>query len=178
MLFLTSCSNEESIVENTNQLIFEKLGKEYVKSSKSKLIPAEDVLVSIWKNDANGENFLLVATDVNDNDLHYLAEYDYSTGQIFVYDHILDEEFRFDFDTEFFAKISDDQMLEEILNSNFEKSDRVKFWGWTCGPTFSLEIDGSNEMRTCCYRIMGLKNHCDQYSAGDLPGRNPTIQDQ
>lgn len=52
-----------------------------------------------------------------------------------------------------------------------------RFWGCSCGAEYEL-VRGSNvNYRTCCYRIMGLKNGCDIYGSTDLPGNDPKILD-
>lgn len=43
-----------------------------------------------------------------------------------------------------------------------------RFWGWACGHA----VDG---YRHCCYYALGLSSVCDDYSTGNLPGKNPKL---
>ena len=97
--------------------------------------------------------------------------------KISVFDEILSENFEFELGSNSFQEMSDSEILDRIKSKGFQKGDGNKFWGWTCGPAYTLSLNEGNEIRTCCYRIMGLKNHCDEYPADDLPGTNPKLLD-
>lgn len=77
------------------------------------------------------------------------------------------------------SNLENDDILSLMSNDLFAKSDRPKFWGWTCGPVITLSLTASADdgFRTCCYRVLGAVATCGQYDPDDLPGSNPRIND-
>jgi hypothetical protein len=66
--------------------------------------------------------------------------------------------------------------MKKINENQLEKLEGGRFWGWSCGSSYSIE-QGSC-YRTCVYRAFwtAVPSTTTVVTCGNEPGSNPSIQ--
>lgn len=120
----------------------------------------QSVVVSEVLDKTNGTINGYVAVKKDNNELLYFVDYmrntqeikaiDFSNNQTDIINLKKDDKF------ENFIKID---LIKEIEKVNFDPSSAMKFWGTSCGRSFSLE-EGSC-YKNCCYYVLWVNTGCE-----------------
>lgn len=186
---ISSCSRGEETVDElsvpkngevltANQFLSDRYGS--YESVESLVLVVEDEELNLEKISIDGESQLdtYVVSSVNTNGLLYFVELNWDTKTLESKDFYWNEQELASINPNESELIQGEDLMlmsqqENAANSLKPKKDRNKFWGWTCGPI--ADLNDNKPFRTCCYRILGLVNHCEDRGVGDLPGTNPRI---
>ena len=101
-----------------------------------------------------------IAVNKNNNELLYFVDYLRNTQEIKAMNFLnnqtdiinLKKDNKFDY----FVKID---LLEEINKMNFDPQEANRFWGESCGPTWTLPTGESYQ--TCCYYVFWINTGCN-----------------
>jgi hypothetical protein len=184
-----SCSNEESTVTPDNSLMNYRITDETAFLSEfyndswttgksatvSDSLNTYNVTEIIVGTDTRARGYLV--KDDNTGELLYFADVDRTNYVLKTVDLITEE-------TETFEQIDRHpdyslsggfDFIKIIIDNNPQPSPTGRFWGWTCGPTWSTLPNDGDCWRTCCYYIIWRKNHCVEVPCNELPGSNPKM---
>lgn len=119
-----------------------------------------DIIISEVLNKQNGLVDGYIAVNKANDEILYFVDYLKESKEIKAIDFKnnttdvinLQKENKF----EKFIKID---LIKEIERVNFDPSSTMKFWGTSCGGSFSLEAGSC--YKTCCYYVFWIESGCD-----------------
>lgn len=146
-------------------------GESVVTSDESKWYSITEVII---KGESSARGY--VVADKFTNKLLYFADVDRVNSTLKAYDFATNDIDGFQNINTMSEYRSTDgfNIVKMVKTANANPSSKIgRFWGWSCGRTYSLE--GSSCYRNCCYRVVWTQTSCDVFTCSNLPGSNPAL---